>query len=58
MSARTVHIALTVKIDHEKISGQASEGTGTPCPFSGWLGLLGLLDELLSLPGPPSGHGR
>lgn len=50
MAAQTVHIELDVRIDGDEISGHACEGEGKPKPFSGWLGLIGALDGLLSTP--------
>ncbi len=50
MSAATVHIAIDVQVDGEEISGHAGDGVGRPRPFSGWLGLLGVLDGLLAAP--------
>jgi len=50
LAAQTVHIELDVRIDGDEISGHACEGEGKPKPFSGWLGLIGALDGLLSTP--------
>jgi hypothetical protein len=51
VSARTMHIAIDVGIDGEEISGQAGDGAGPPRSFTGWLGLIGVLDGLLASPG-------
>jgi hypothetical protein len=51
VSARTMHIAIDVGIDGEEISGHAGDGAGPPRSFTGWLGLIGVLDGLLSSPG-------
>jgi hypothetical protein len=51
LAAQTLHIELDVRIDGDEISGHAREGEGRPKPFSGWLGLIGVLDGLLSTPG-------
>lgn len=48
VSAQTRHIAIDVRIDGEEISGEAGDGMGQPTPFSGWLGLIGALDELIT----------
>jgi hypothetical protein len=50
LAAQTLHIELDVRIDGDEISGHAREGEGRPKPFSGWLGLIGALDGLLSTP--------
>ena len=42
------HIAIDVRIDGDEISGEACDGSGRSTPFSGWLGLLGALDVLIS----------
>lgn len=47
MTARTMHIAIDVAVDHEQISGAVGDGIGPRRPFSGWLGLIGVLDGLL-----------
>ena len=49
MSAETKHIAIDVHVDGEEIRGHACEGSGPRTPFSGWLGLIGALDGLISL---------
>jgi hypothetical protein len=53
VSPRTAHIAIDVQLDGDEIRGLAGDGSGSPRPFSGWLGLLGALDGLLD----PSGGG-
>ena len=50
MAAQTLHIELDVRVDGDEISGHACKGDGKPKPFSGWLGLIGVLDELLTTP--------
>jgi hypothetical protein len=47
MSDRTRHIAIDVSLTEDQIQGQVGDGIGAPTPFSGWLGLIGQLDELL-----------
>lgn len=46
-----MHIAIDVGIDGEQISGRAGDGAGPPKQFTGWLGLIGVLDGLLSSSG-------
>jgi hypothetical protein len=48
MSAERVHIAIDVSFEGEQISGEAGDGTGPAQPFSGWLGLITVLDRLLA----------
>jgi hypothetical protein len=48
LAAQTLHIELDVRVDGDEISGHACEGEGKPRPFSGWLGLIGVFDGLLS----------
>ena len=55
VSATTKHIAIDVRVDGEEISGHAREDSGECTPFSGWLGLLGALDGLISLTMPEEG---
>lgn len=52
MTSHTVHIDLDVRMDGDQIAGQAGDGVGQPTPFSGWLGLLGVLDRLVGTPEP------
>jgi hypothetical protein len=47
MSVQTRHIAIEVRLDGDKISGRAGDGTDRPKAFQGWLGLLAALDGLL-----------
>ncbi|HEX5192844.1 MAG TPA: hypothetical protein VFW09_08565 [Solirubrobacteraceae bacterium] len=51
VTVRTMHIAIDVGIDGEQISGRAGDGAGPPKQFTGWLGLIGVLDGLLSSSG-------
>jgi hypothetical protein len=48
MSAHPVRIAIDVSFEGEQISGEAGDGIGPPQPFSGWLGLITVLDRLLA----------
>jgi hypothetical protein len=50
VSAKIMQIAIDVQVEGEEINGHASDGIGSPKPFSGWLGLIGALDGLLSSP--------
>lgn len=49
VSSESVHLTIDVAVDGEQISGHASDGLGPPTQFSGWLGLMGVLDALLSV---------
>ena len=46
MDGKTVSIELEVDVESE-ISGLARNGAGPARPFSGWLGLMGVIDALL-----------
>jgi hypothetical protein len=48
MLTQPKHIAIDVHVDGEEISGVASDGTGRPTPFLGWVGLFAALDRLLA----------
>jgi hypothetical protein len=53
-----MHIGIDVGIDGEEITGHAGDGAGPPRSFTGWLGLIGVLDGLLTSPGSgPSAPG-
>ena len=47
MDGKTVSIELEVDVESETISGLARNSAGPARPFSGWLGLLGVIDALL-----------
>ena len=51
LSDDVLHIAIDVSRAEDEIHGQVDDGVTQPTPFSGWLGLIGRLDEIL---GPPS----
>ena len=56
MSERA-RITIDVRIDGDRIDGEASDGSGAPERFSGWLELIASLDRLLAAAGrvrPPS----
>lgn len=48
VTSESVHLAIAVDFDGDEINGHASDGLAAPTPFSGWLGLMGVLDVLLS----------
>lgn len=48
MSAVSVQVAIDVRVDGQEISGHATDGDGHTQRFSGWLGLIGALDALLT----------
>ena len=51
-----LHIAIDVSLaDDDQIHGEVGDGLRQPRPFSGWLGLIGVLDGLLgSITDPPA----
>lgn len=57
MSDQTMHIAIDVSLTGDQIQGQVGDGVGAPTPFSGWLGLIGQLDELLGTGSTTAGTG-
>jgi hypothetical protein len=56
VSDRTLHIAIDVTLVDQQIEGHVREGGRQPKPFSGWLGLIGALDGILTPPTQPGGH--
>lgn len=48
VSSESIHLAIDVLVDGEEIRGHAGDGLGPPTQFSGWLGLMGVLDVLLA----------
>jgi hypothetical protein len=50
VSDHVVHIAIDVSFADEQIYGRVADGTRQPQPFSGWLGLIGALDQILGSP--------
>jgi hypothetical protein len=48
VSSSTVHIAIDAHVADDGISGQIRSDAGPPGAFSGWLGLIGALDAVLS----------
>jgi hypothetical protein len=57
VGAQGLHIAIDVVVTGDEIRGQVCDGVGQPKPFSGWLGLIGVLDGLLDT-GNSTGYGR
>jgi hypothetical protein len=49
MTGKNFRIVIDVRVDGNEISGRASEETGEPRPFLGWLGLIAALDGLLDV---------
>jgi hypothetical protein len=43
----TVRILLDISVDGDAIVGHTTVGVSEPRPFSGWLGLIGVLDAIL-----------
>jgi hypothetical protein len=43
----SIRLTLDLRVDGDQISGQAGDGRGRPESFSGWVGLIGVLDRLL-----------
>lgn len=48
VSPTSLHLTIDVSVDGDEISGHASDGPGPPTQFSGWLGLMGVLDVMLA----------
>jgi hypothetical protein len=47
MSDQALHIAIDVSLTDDQIQGQVGDGVGRSTHFSGWLGLIGQLDDIL-----------
>ena len=47
MNATTIEITLELELDGETVSGRATTANGEVREFSGWIGLMGLVDSLL-----------
>jgi hypothetical protein len=47
VNATTIEITLTLEHDGETVSGRATSAGGETREFSGWIGLLGMVDSLL-----------
>ena len=52
MSDQVLHIAIDVSLAEDEIHGQVDDGVGRAASFSGWLGLIGQLDEMLGSADP------
>jgi hypothetical protein len=48
VTAHAAHLEIDVRFDDDGIRGEVCLGTGPPQPFSGWLGLISTLDELIN----------
>ena len=47
----TTQITLDLEVDDDFLSGRVRNGSGPDRPFSGWLGLMAAIDELLAAAG-------
>ena len=47
VNATTIEIKLELELDGETVSGRATDDDGQTREFSGWIGLIGLVDSLL-----------
>jgi hypothetical protein len=47
VNATSTHIALELELDGDTISGHAIDADGLRRNFSGWIGLMGVLDAIL-----------
>jgi hypothetical protein len=47
VNATTIEINLELELDEETVSGRATSADGETREFSGWIGLIGLVDSLL-----------
>ena len=45
---KNAQITLDLEVTDDLLSGQARNGSGHGRPFSGWLGLMAAIDELLA----------
>ena len=55
MNPKTVKVSLELQVVDDSLSGSASNGTGAQRPFSGWLGLIRTIDQLVDEHQEPSG---
>jgi hypothetical protein len=51
VNATTTQITLELELDGDTISGHAIDADGVRHEFSGWIGLMGVLDALLEQAG-------
>jgi hypothetical protein len=62
VNAATTQITLELELDGDAVHGATVDSRGTRREFSGWIGLMGVLDALLdeartaSPPTPPQGE--
>jgi hypothetical protein len=54
VAPRTTTIAITFHVDGTEVHGDARDAAGARRPFSGWVGLLQALDELVAAPPAPA----
>lgn len=47
MDSGTVSITLELELGADALAGRAIDPAGDVHPFSGWIGLVGVLDELI-----------
>lgn len=47
VNATTIEITLELELDGENVAGTATDANGARRPFSGWIGLMGVVDSLL-----------
>ncbi|MQA75073.1 MAG: hypothetical protein GEU88_12140 [Solirubrobacterales bacterium] len=47
MKSPTIEITLELDLDGETVSGRATNRSGPTREFSGWIGLMGVVDALL-----------
>lgn len=48
VSDQVLHIAIDVSCADDELRGRVSDGVQAPRAFSGWLGLIGALDAMMS----------
>ena len=53
MLGKADRIVIDVRVDGDEMSGHARNGVGERKPFTGWLGLIWVLDGLLGGPSSP-----
>ena len=47
MNPKTVKVSLELQVADDSLSGSACNGTGAERPFSGWLGLIRTIDQIV-----------
>jgi len=50
---RTIHIALELDLHGDEVRGRALSDGRPPREFTGWLGLIAALDEMVAAPVEP-----